>query len=154
FHHLLLRDAAYDALPKSVRADLHARFADWLEQRGSELVELDELLGYHLEQAARYVDELGQADGELAIAAGERLGAAGKRAFWRGDWRTAPALLDRALSLRRPYRFDLRLEIALAQALYWTDLARGVAVAEAAAERAAAGENEVDAALARTVAAL
>ena len=34
FHHLLLRDAAYDALPKSVRADLHERFAGWLEQHG------------------------------------------------------------------------------------------------------------------------
>ena len=30
FCHLLIRDAAYDALPKAVRADLHARFADWL----------------------------------------------------------------------------------------------------------------------------
>ena len=35
FHHLLLRDAAYEALPKSVRADLHERFADWLEQHGT-----------------------------------------------------------------------------------------------------------------------
>jgi hypothetical protein len=28
FRHLLIRDAAYDALPKSVRAELHERFAD------------------------------------------------------------------------------------------------------------------------------
>ena len=34
FHHLLFRDAAYEALPKSVRADLHERFAGWLEQHG------------------------------------------------------------------------------------------------------------------------
>ncbi len=34
FRHLLIRDAAYDALPKAVRADLHARFADWLDQHG------------------------------------------------------------------------------------------------------------------------
>ena len=31
FKHLLLRDAAYDALPKEQRAVLHERFADWLE---------------------------------------------------------------------------------------------------------------------------
>src|SRR6185312_2952454 len=31
FRHLLIRDAAYDAVPKTVRADLHHRFADWLE---------------------------------------------------------------------------------------------------------------------------
>ena len=32
FRHLLIRDAAYDALPKSVRADLHRRFAAWLRR--------------------------------------------------------------------------------------------------------------------------
>ena len=35
FRHLLIRDAAYDALPKAIRAELHERFADWLEERGS-----------------------------------------------------------------------------------------------------------------------
>jgi len=59
FHHLLLRDAAYDAMPKALRADLHRRFAAWLGEHGSALVELDELLGYHLGQACRYGAELG-----------------------------------------------------------------------------------------------
>ena len=85
FRHLLIRDAAYDALPKTARAGLHRRFAAWLEQHGAELVELDEILGYHLEQAARYLAELGRPDPQLALAAGDRLGAAGRRAFWRGD---------------------------------------------------------------------
>ena len=73
FRHLLIRDAAYDGLPKAVRADLHGRFAAWLEQHGSELVELDEILGYHIEQAARYLHELGRDNSETALAAGERL---------------------------------------------------------------------------------
>ena len=60
FRHLLMRDAAYEALPKAERAELHERFAGWLEQHGDELVELDELLGYHLEQAYRYRQELGR----------------------------------------------------------------------------------------------
>jgi predicted ATPase len=60
FRHLLIRDAAYDALPKAVRAELHLRFAVWLERHGGDLVELDEILGYHLEQACRYGSELGQ----------------------------------------------------------------------------------------------
>src|SRR6266545_2237887 len=79
FRHLLIGDAAYDALPKAVRAELHERFAAWLEQRGAELVELDEILGHHLEQAARYKSELGQPDAELAERAGDRLAAAGRR---------------------------------------------------------------------------
>src|SRR5262249_8032075 len=43
FRHLLIRDAAYDALTKAARAQLHERFAEWLELHGRELVELDEI---------------------------------------------------------------------------------------------------------------
>ncbi|MGH2694250.1 MAG: AAA family ATPase, partial [Actinomycetota bacterium] len=76
FRHLLIRDAAYDALPKAVRAELHERFAAWLEEHGADLVELDEVLGYHLEQACRYRAELGATDdGALAAAARRRLTA-------------------------------------------------------------------------------
>src|SRR5439155_13608399 len=104
FRHLLLRDAAYDALPKATRAELHDRFAAWLEERGQTLVELDELLGYHLEQSVRYRAELGTRDAELAERASARLAAAGKRALWRGDERAAAGLLRRALELTRPLR--------------------------------------------------
>ena len=154
FHHLLLRDAAYDALPKGLRADLHRRFAAWFAQHGTRIVELDELVGYHLEQAARYLGELGQDNSDLAVAAGERLAAAGRRAFWRGDWVTAAALLERALSLTRPYWLDVHLEVELVEALYWADPPRAVEVAHAAAERAAVAGDAAEAALASTVAAL
>jgi class 3 adenylate cyclase len=54
FVHILMRDAAYRALPKGSRADLHERYANWLEQRLSERSsEFEEILGYHLEQAYR-----------------------------------------------------------------------------------------------------
>ena len=33
FTHILLRDVAYQGILKAARADLHGRFADWLEQR-------------------------------------------------------------------------------------------------------------------------
>ena len=94
FRHLLIRDAAYDALPKAVRADLHARFADWLDEHGHALVERDEIVGYHLEQAARYRAELGQPDPSLADRAAARLAAAGNRAVDRQDYRAGAALLD------------------------------------------------------------
>src|SRR5204862_4612931 len=81
FRHLLIRDAAYDGLPKSARAELHERFAGWLEEPGRELVELDEIVGYHLERAARYQDELGHRDPALAARAGARLAEAGRQAF-------------------------------------------------------------------------
>ena len=62
FRHLLIRDAAYEALPKAIRAGLHERFAGWIAERGADLVELDEVVGYHLERAYRYRVALGPAD--------------------------------------------------------------------------------------------
>jgi predicted ATPase len=102
FRHLLIRDAAYDALPKSVRADLHLRFAEWLEDHGQELSELDEIVGYHLEQAHRYAQEvgaLGSQGGLLGERAGARLADAGRRASEREDLSAAVNLLSRASRL-------------------------------------------------------
>jgi class 3 adenylate cyclase/tetratricopeptide (TPR) repeat protein len=96
FRHLLIRDTAYDALPKETRAELHERFADWLAAHGSELIELDEVLGYHLEQAALYRRELGRPDVELERRAGARLAAAGTRAAARADPPGAANLFGRA----------------------------------------------------------
>jgi class 3 adenylate cyclase/tetratricopeptide (TPR) repeat protein len=100
FRHLLLRDAAYAALPKADRASLHERFAGWAEERAGEY---DELLGYHLEQTVRYREELGivsERDRVQATRASEFLGLAGGRALSRGDLPAAVDLLSRAVSLR------------------------------------------------------
>jgi tetratricopeptide (TPR) repeat protein len=81
------------------------RFADWLGEHGSTLVELDEILGYHLEQAYRYRTELGALDDhaqELGTAASRRLAASGERALARGDMPAAGGLLERATALLEP----------------------------------------------------
>jgi class 3 adenylate cyclase/tetratricopeptide (TPR) repeat protein len=80
FRHLLIRDAAYDALPKAMRAELHERFADWLEEHGADLVELDEVLGYHLERAYGYRIELGPEDETERHRAGDDMTGLGQRA--------------------------------------------------------------------------
>jgi class 3 adenylate cyclase len=153
FRHLLIRDAAYDALPKAMRAELHERLANWLAEHGRELVELDEILAHHLERAARYKEELGQPDASLAERASERLAIAGRRALWRGDGRAAASLLGRSLELTRPLRLDVHLELDLAQSLYWVDLEKAVAIAEEAAQRARAAGDEARYLLGLTVAA-
>jgi predicted ATPase/class 3 adenylate cyclase len=102
FRHLLIRDAAYAGLPKATRADLHQRFAAWLESRGTDLVELDELLGYHLEQAYQYQVALRsiQADARhLASRASQRLESAGRRALARSDLAAGINLLQRSADL-------------------------------------------------------
>jgi class 3 adenylate cyclase/tetratricopeptide (TPR) repeat protein len=145
FRHLLLRDAAYEALPKAVRADLHERYATWLDQHEATLVELDEVLGYHLEQACRYHAELGMPDdGTLAAAARRRLTAGGHRAALRQDYRAAVSLFERAAALVPPTELDLALETELGEALFW--IGRGdetVRRADALAERASAAGDRV-----------
>jgi class 3 adenylate cyclase/tetratricopeptide (TPR) repeat protein len=150
FRHLLIRDAAYDALPKSVRAELHERFADWLASH-TELVELDEIVGYHLEQAVRYRRELGQPAEALALPAGERLAAAGRLALWREDRHAARRLLERALDLTRPLRLDVLLEVDLAATLFSEGPRRAAAIVDAAAERAAVEGDATGEAFARAM---
>ena len=118
FRHLLIRDAAYDALPKSTRAELHDRFAAWLEENAPGLVELDEILGYHLEQAARYRDELGTPDSLLRRRAAERLATAGLRARAREDDPAAASLLRRAIMLLGDDPARLELLTPLGQSLH------------------------------------
>ncbi len=60
FRHILIRDAAYERLPKRDRADLHARLADWLEGiSGDGRGDLLEILSYHLAEAIRFRAEIG-----------------------------------------------------------------------------------------------
>jgi class 3 adenylate cyclase/predicted negative regulator of RcsB-dependent stress response len=119
FRHLLLRDATYDAIPKQARAELHELFAVWVERTaGPRLRELEEIVGWHFEQAWRYRDELGMADQRnrrLAEAAATRLGGAGRRALGRGDLPAASKLLERAVALLPdgdPGGLELLVELA------------------------------------------
>jgi class 3 adenylate cyclase/DNA-binding winged helix-turn-helix (wHTH) protein/tetratricopeptide (TPR) repeat protein len=100
FRHLLIRDAAYDGMPKAIRAELHERFASWLQDNVRELAELDELTGWHLEQAVRYQHQLGRdINPALTRRAAEHLHAAGRRARERSDTASATNLLERAHAL-------------------------------------------------------
>jgi class 3 adenylate cyclase/tetratricopeptide (TPR) repeat protein len=116
FRHALIRDAAYAGIPKRTRADLHERFAGWLELHGKR----DELRGYHLEQTYRYRDELGALDDHtrsLGEQAGELLTAAGRHALAGDDVPAAVNLLERGVALL-PQASDSRgyvlLELAIA----------------------------------------
>ncbi len=138
FRHLLIRDAAYDGLPKTVRAELHERFAGWLEQHGAQLVELDEILGYHLQQAHRYRAELGlEGAAALADTARVHLTTAGMQALLRSDFRAAASLFERAAALLPATSIDLTLETNLVEALFWAGrVSDAQRRAESLAERA------------------
>ena len=105
FRHILIRDAAYSALPKGERAELHERFADFQERAaGDRLSEYEEVIGYHLEQATHYRQGLGRNDErtrDLARRAAQLLGAAGVRAIQRGDALASSRLLERCQAMWR-----------------------------------------------------
>jgi tetratricopeptide (TPR) repeat protein len=106
FRHVLIRDAAYERLPKSERAELHELFADWLDETlGDRRAEVEEIVGYHLEQAFRYRAELAPVDErtrELARRAAQVLIAAGGRGLERSDVAATVNLYGRAATLLDP----------------------------------------------------
>ena len=102
FAHALIRDAAYAAMPKADRSAAHERYARWLHRVAPERDDVDEIVAYHLEQAALLSAEIGSPRHEIASAAGSLLAAAGRRAIRRGDVGAATGLLTRAISLLTP----------------------------------------------------
>jgi tetratricopeptide (TPR) repeat protein len=114
FQHILIRDTTYEGILKRARAALHERFVEWADSVNREgAVEYEEILGYHLEQAHRYLSELGPLD-EHGLAVGadgaRRLASAGHRAFARGDVPASANLLGRAAALY-PDTDQRRLEL-------------------------------------------
>ena len=102
FRHLLIRDAAYEALPKATRAELHERFADWLEEHGAgaRRARRDPRLppgaGVPLPGRARAPRRGDRGPGRRAA---RRLAAAGERAALRDDVAASMVLYERCLAL-------------------------------------------------------
>jgi class 3 adenylate cyclase/tetratricopeptide (TPR) repeat protein len=153
FRHQLIRDGAYEAIPKELRADLHERFANWLYPRSSTMPVADELLGYHLERAVvlrRELGAVGAETAELAARASRHLRAAGRKATQREE-PAAVRLVERALELAaEPDRGPILCE--LAEALETAgDVVRAADVAASAVEVARATGDRRTAARASVV---
>jgi len=125
FHHILIQQTAYRAIPKSLRAELHHRLADWLEYVAwTPATQRAEILGYHLEQSVRYRRELRPGETQpspLPRRAAAHLETAGQAAHDRGDALAAVNLLVRATGMLPPEdpalaRLGTSLGIALTEA--------------------------------------
>jgi tetratricopeptide (TPR) repeat protein len=146
FDHHLVRDTVYNGLLKRARATMHTEFVKWADQVNAESDrgrEFEAILGYHLEQAYRYLSELGPID-EAGAAIGRdgarRLANAGRRAFGRGDMHAAASLLRRAIALlsqEDPTRVSLLPELGevLVELVDFAEARTVLAEAEALAER-------------------
>jgi predicted ATPase/class 3 adenylate cyclase len=152
FRHILIRDAAYQAIPKERRADLHERFAAWIDRVGGDRVEeQEEIVGYHLEQAFRYREALGPLDDaarELGRRASARLAAAGSRALGRHDLLAVANLLGRAEALLQPSdpaRLALLPDLALALWEGGSSEESNAVISEALARAERLGDPEMNA---------
>jgi class 3 adenylate cyclase/tetratricopeptide (TPR) repeat protein len=159
FHHHLVRETVYGGLLKRARAALHIDFVRWADRVNAErgrALEFEEILGYHLEQAHRYLGELGPLD-EQGIATGidgaRRLTGAARRAFARGDMNAASNLYRRSTALL-PVAHEQRLALLpeLGETLMELgDFADARAVLDEAAETAERAGNQRVRASARIV---
>jgi tetratricopeptide (TPR) repeat protein len=135
FRHQLIRDTAYDSIPKAERAELHERFAAWLTALvGDDAAGQDETVGSHLERASRFLAELSPGDEHgraLASRAASLMITAGFRARDRGDEGTATSLLRRADALLSPDD-TRRVPVLLALGESFDDDASIVCLSEAA----------------------
>ncbi|MGK2850557.1 MAG: adenylate/guanylate cyclase domain-containing protein [Candidatus Limnocylindrales bacterium] len=116
FGHVVIKDTAYGSLLKRQRATLHQQFVDWAERdneaRGRS-TEFEEIHGYHLEQAYRYLTDLGTLDDRAQTVgrrAAEKLASAGRRALSRADMSAAADLLRRSVALL-PAADGLRIQL-------------------------------------------
>jgi DNA-binding SARP family transcriptional activator len=136
FRHALIQEAAYAAAPRAQRSRLHERLADLLEGD-------DELVGFHLEQAAELRPERDRHARQLAEDAGRSLGRAGIAAWKRGDSSGASGLLVRAVALLPPRdseRGDLLCELGVA----FSTLGHDERADEAFEQAAALGDRRVE----------
>jgi len=152
FRHLMIRDAAYDGTPKTLRAGLHERFADWLEAAAPEQ---QELIGFHLEQTCVYLAEIGgdpERRAQLAGRAAAHLRAAGTRAWERFDVHATIGLLGRAIGLMPPVASEvvpvsIDLAVALTEGADFERadavLGRAVSVAEADGDEGLAARGRI-----------
>jgi DNA-binding SARP family transcriptional activator len=112
FAHVLIREAAYRALPKQRRAELHERLA----RSGGP----DETVGHHLAEAHRNRVDLapaGEPERTLAHEAAGHLAVGADAALLRGDPAAGARLLERAVALLEddpPERAELLSDLGAA----------------------------------------
>lgn len=115
FRHALIRDVAYERVPKTVRSEVHARCGAWLGAHPSE--EFTEIIAHHLEQACLFAFDVSRGGGEPPVlAAVDALTRAAERAEAREGLREAARFYARAVvlaDLRMPETaLDLRIREA------------------------------------------
>ncbi len=115
FRHALIRDVAYERVPKTVRSEVHARCGTWLGAHQSE--EFIEIIAHHLEQSCLLAIDVQHGGVEPPVlAAVDALKRAAERAEAREGLREASRFYARALVLAASRMPETALEMSIREA--------------------------------------
>ena len=131
FRHGLVRDVAYESLPKAERQRLHLQVADRLSAEPDGAARYPRSIAYHLERAARAALDLNPGEEHLTARAADALAHAGDLALGSSDMQAAADAYVRALDLSGPHRTwstrEARILASLGEARYWLGAFDGAA---------------------------
>jgi class 3 adenylate cyclase/tetratricopeptide (TPR) repeat protein len=114
FKHILVRDVAYERLPRGRRAELHVRFAEWLAALPAGEDEFVEIAAHHLEQSCHLARSVAHSPtAPPVLAAVDALKRSAQKAERREGFREADRFLERALALVDEEHGDVGLELRL-----------------------------------------
>ena len=99
FRHSLVRDVAYQQIPRALRAEKHERAARWLEQLTTSCDETSETRAHHYREALGYARSAGTVSDELVSRTCAALGDAAERNRALGAVASAASLFEEALEL-------------------------------------------------------
>jgi class 3 adenylate cyclase len=142
FKHILIRDVAYESIPKRVRGPIHEKIATWIETTsGSRVDELAELVGHHYETA-----HLFGGHEEQARKAAEYYLTALKGAVLRSDHEQASGLQTKITHLvpSGPSRIEFLERIADTWGLSFSGDEAYAALNEAIKSLQASGEPDAE----------
>jgi class 3 adenylate cyclase len=145
FRHVLVRDVAYGQIPRTRRAELHRRAAEWLESlAGDRAEDIADLIAHHYLSALQFARAAGRGLGDLPERARQALAEAGDRALALSAYGPAVRFYREALAswpeedAERP-----PLLLRYGQALFRAEQTGAEVLAEAARELLEAGELEL-----------
>ena len=134
FRHALVREVAYEQIPKAERPGKHERTATWIESLGRH-EDHAEMLAHHYGSALDYGRTTGADVATLTGAARAAFRVAGDRAFVLHAFAQAALFYERALELWDEDGAPAELLVRHGRALAVGDDERGTAVLEQAADR-------------------
>ncbi len=98
FRHALVRDVAYEQIPRARRAEKHRATAEWIESLGRP-EDHAEMVAHHYAEALELARSVGESTEALDEAAGHAFSVAGDRAFSLNAFAAAATFYGAALSL-------------------------------------------------------